>query len=94
MKYLSATISLVLVVLVTIAILFIIIPLENQLSDCQFECNHQQTKIDRMEELNDLVPALYQLLNPLQIAELKVATMQIRDEKHDSYEGRELPLIW
>lgn len=66
---------------------------EEQLSDCQFECNHLQAKLDRYEELNDYIPALNQLLPPLAMAELKVATLQFRDQRHLAYEGQELPLI-
>ena len=66
---------------------------EKQLSDCQFECNHLQTKLDWYEELNDIVPALSQIIPPLALAELKVATLQIRNMKHKAYEGEEMPLI-
>ena len=67
---------------------------EKQLDDCRFEVNHLQTKLDRYEELNDLVPALYQILPPLALAELKVITLQIRNMKHEAYQGREIPMFY
>ena len=73
--------------------LSIIIPLENQLSDCQFECNHLQTKLWRLEELNDYIPAMEQVLNSMQLAELKALAEQIRQQKYRNYEAIEMPLL-
>ena len=73
--------------------LIFIIPLEQQLEDCHFEYNHLQMKLTRLEELNNYIPAMEQILNPLQLAELKAITEMIRQEKYKAYEGRELPLI-
>ena len=67
--------------------------LERQLDDCHFEYNHLQTKLIRLEELNNYIPAMEQILNPLQLAELKAITEMIRNEKYKAYEGKEMPLI-
>ena len=90
MKYL-----LILICCIAIAaiMLILIVPLEQRLDDCHFECNHLQMKLARLEELNNYIPAMEQILNPLQLAELKVTTEMIRQKKYQEYEGRELPLI-
>lgn len=76
-----------------IVLLFIFLEQEQRLDDCHFECNHLQAKLARLEELNNYIPAMEQLLNPLQLAELKASTEIIRQKKHQEYEGREMPLI-
>lgn len=73
--------------------IFIFLSLRGQLSDCQFECNHLQTKLDRLEELGDYETALYQLLPSLGWAELRAANEQIRQQKYKSYESIEMPLL-
>ncbi len=83
----------ILVIFVAVVLLAIIIPLENQLSDCQFECNHLQAKLWRLGELNDYIPAMEQTLPPLVLAELKAVTLMIRNEKYKVYEGIEQPLL-
>ena len=83
----------ILVIFVAVILLSIIIPLENQLSDCRFECNHLQTKLWRLEELSDYIPAMEQTLPPLVLAQLKVVTLMIRNEKYKAYEGIEQPLL-
>lgn len=84
---LAATVILLMVTLYTL------LQTERQLDDCRFECNHLQSQLNRYEELNDLVPALYQTLPLLALAELKVIAIQIRNQKHEDYEGSEMPLI-
>ena len=51
-----------------------------------------QTKLWRLEELSDYVPAMEQLLPSLVLAQLKVATLMIRNEKYKAFEGIEQPL--
>ena len=87
MKYILLTIF------VAVILLAIIIPLENQLDDCRFECNHLQTKLWWLEELSDYIPAMEQILPSLVLAQLKVATLMIRNERHRVYEGVEQPLL-
>lgn len=74
-------------------IIYSLIVVENQLGDCQFECKHLQTQLNRYQELNDIIPALSQIIPSLALAQLKVATEMIRQQKHKNYEGREMPLI-
>ena len=76
-----------------ITTVLIIIPLRGQLSDCRFECNHLQTKIDRLEALSEYEPALNQLLTPLAWAQLKVANEVLKNQRHKAYEGYEMPLL-
>ena len=83
----------ILVIFVTVILLTLIIPLENQLSDCRFECNHLQTKLWRLEELNSYIPAMEQTLPPLVLAQLKVVTLMIRQKRYKAYEGIEQPLL-
>ena len=83
----------ILVIFVAVILLAIIIPLENQLNDCRFECNHLQAKLWRLEELNDYIPAMEQTLPPLVLAQLKVATLMIRNGKYKAYEAIEQPLL-
>ena len=90
MKYLLTLISFIVIAIVMPAI---IISLKNQLSDCQFECNHLQTKIDRLEELSDYIPAMKQILPSLVLAQLKAATLMIRQQKYREYERIEQPLL-
>lgn len=90
MKYI---LTLLAVIAGCIIMLLIIIPLENQLSDCQFECNHLQAKLWRLEELNDYIPAMEQALPPLILAQLKVVTLMIKNEKYKEFEKSEQPLI-
>lgn len=73
--------------------LFFIINLENQLSDCQFECNHLQTKLYRYQEFNEYIPAMEQILPSLVLAQLKVATLMIQNKRHREYERYEQPLL-
>ena len=90
MKY---TLTLISIVVIGIILLVFIIPLENQLSDCYLECNHLQAKLWRLEELNDYIPAMENILNPLQLAELKALSEQIKQKKYRNYEAIELPLL-
>ena len=83
----------ILVIFVAVVLLAIIIPLENQLSDCQFECNHLQAKLWWLEEFSDYIPAMEQLLPPLVLAQLKAATLMIRNRKYEAYAGIEQPLL-
>ena len=85
--------NIILAIFVAVVMLALIIPLENQLSDCQFECNHLQTKIDRLEALSEYEPALNQLLTPLAWAQLKVANEVLKNQRHKAYEGYEMPLL-
>jgi hypothetical protein len=83
-----------LIVIIAAAILLaLIIPLRGQLSDCRFECNHLQTKIDRLQELSDYIPAMENILNPLQLAELKTLSEMIRQQRYHEYERIEQPLL-
>ena len=66
---------------------------ERKLSDCQFEVNHLESQVFYLRELNDYMPILEQLLMPLQLAELKVLSEQIRQKKHREHERVEQPLI-
>lgn len=90
MKYILTLIS---VIIIAAVMLFNIVFLKNQLSDCRFEVNHLQAKLDRLQELNDYIPAMEQTLPPLVLAQLKVVALMIRHEKHKAYEGIEQPLI-
>lgn len=81
------------IIVISIVIVTLIIPLENQLSDCRFECNHLQTKIDRLEALGEYETALYQLMPPLAWAQLRAANEIVKQERQWKYEGRELPLL-
>ena len=83
----------ILVIFVAVILLALIIPLENRLSDCRFEINHPQTKLWWLEELSDYIPAMEQILPSLVLAQLKVATLMIRNERHRVYEGVEQPLL-
>jgi hypothetical protein len=83
----------ILVAFVAVILLAIIIPLENQLDDCRFECNHLQTQVFRLRDLSDYVPILEQLLTPLQLAKLKTLSEQIRQQKYKEHERYEQPLI-
>ena len=83
----------ILVIFVAVVLLSIIIPLENQLDDCIFECNHLQTKLYRYHEFNNYIPAMEQILPSLVLAQLKVATLMIRNEKYKAYEKIEQPLL-
>ena len=92
MKYLKY------LIIIIVAAVFIVtfskgVILERRLDDCHFECNHLQTKLIRLEELNNYIPAMEQILNPLQLAELKTITEMIRQKKYQEYKGREMPLI-
>ena len=82
----------ILVIFVAVILLAIIIPLENQLDDCRFECNHLQTKLHRCQELSDYVEILEQL-PPLVVAELRAANEIIRQARYRNYERVEQPLI-
>jgi len=73
--------------------IFVIMDLERQLDDCQFEVNHLQVRLYRLQELTDYVPAMEQLLPPLAAARLKTATEMIRQKRHREYERYEQPLI-
>ena len=90
MKYI---LTLLTVIVGCIIMLLLIIPLENQLSDCQFECNHLQTKLHRLQELSDYIPAMEQVLNSMQLAELKALTEQIRQQKYKVYESIEMSIL-
>ena len=46
-----------------------------------------------LEELNEYIPAMEQVLNSMQLAELKALTLMIRNEKYKAYEGYEQPLL-
>lgn len=72
---------------------YLLLDVEKRLADCQFECNHLQTKLDRYEELNDIVPILHQTLPPLALAELKAVNEMILQKKHRKYEAVEQALI-
>lgn len=69
-----------------------IIPLENQLSDCQFKVNHLQTKIDRLEALGEYETVLYQLMPPLAWAQLRAANEICKQKRQFEFEGCEMPL--
>ena len=89
MKYI---IAILMVGYIAISFFYIVI-LQNQLSDCIFECNHLQTKIDRLEALGEYETALYQLMPPLGWAQIRAANEQIKQERQWEYEGGELPLL-
>ena len=98
MKHLSSfsfsmSISLMAVIIMVILTLVILVKTERQLDDCRFEVNHLQTKLWRLEELNDYIPAMEQVLPPLVLAQLKVTTEIIRQKKYREYERIEQPLI-
>ena len=90
MRYILILIS---VIVIAVILFANFISLENQLSDCQFECNHLQTKLYRYQEFNDYVPAMEQILPPLVLAQLKVATLMIQNKRHRGYERYEQPLL-
>jgi hypothetical protein len=46
-----------------------------------------------LEELNDYIPAMLQIFPPEVLAQLKVATLMIRNEKYKAYEGVEQSLL-
>ena len=66
---------------------------QQQLNDYRFEINHLQTKLYRLQELSDYVPAMKQLLPPLVLAQLKTATLMIQQKKYTDFEQYEQPLI-
>ena len=87
-------------ILIVICIFFIavvtfasIIPLENRLSDCQFECNHLQTKLNQCEELSDYAIILSQILSSEAWGELRALNEELKQKRHWEYEGREQPLL-
>lgn len=82
-----------LVIVVAVILLAIIIPLENQLSDCQFECNHLQTRLNRCQELSDYAEILEQVLPPLALARLKAGNETLKQKRHWEYERYEMPLL-
>ena len=66
---------------------------QQQLDDYRFEINHLQTKLYRLQELSDYVPAMEQLLPPLVLAQMKTATLMIQQKKYKEFERHEQPLI-
>jgi len=87
--------TLSMIIVIIIMIIFILsswISAEKQLDDCRFECNHLQNKLFQLEEFNDYIPAMEQLLTPLQLARLKAVTEMIRQKKHKEYERYEQPV--
>ena len=66
---------------------------QQQLDDYRFEINHLQTKLYRLQELSDYVPAMEQLLPPEVLAQLKAATLMIQRKRWKEYERYEQPLI-
>lgn len=93
MKTLSVVITIIGIITMIGFILVSWIDTEKQLDDCRFEINHLQTKLARYEELNDIVPVLYQTLPPLALAELKTANEMILQKRHREYEAIEQALI-
>ena len=83
----------ILVAFVAVILLAIIIPLENQLDDCWFECNHLQTKLWRLQELSDYIYIMEQILTSEMLAQFKTANLMIRNERYKAYEGIEMPLL-
>jgi hypothetical protein len=83
----------ILVAFVAVILLAIIIPLENQLDDCRFECNHLQARLTQCQELSDYIPAMENILNPVQLAELKALSEMIKQEKYKDFERYEKPLL-
>jgi hypothetical protein len=81
------------VLAVAVLMLALIIPLENQLSDCRFECNHLQSKLWQLKELNDYIPAMEQTFPPLVLAQLKATALMIRQQKYREYERVEQSLL-
>jgi hypothetical protein len=67
--------------------------LQQRLNDCHFEYNHLQTKLHRLQELNNYIPAMEQILNSLQLAELKALSEQIKQQKYKNYEAIEQPIL-
>jgi hypothetical protein len=90
MKYILTLVS---IVVVGIVMLAIIIPLENQLSDCRFECNSLQTKLNQCEELSDYAIILPQILPPKAWGQLRAANEAEKQRRHWEYEGREMSLL-
>ncbi|MEA3313035.1 MAG: hypothetical protein U9Q18_01520 [Caldisericota bacterium] len=60
MRTISASICALFIALILVFwfTLWSLINCEKQLDDCRFECNHLQTRIAMLEELNDYVPAM------------------------------------
>ena len=87
---LTAVIAVIVMIILTLVFL---IDAENQLADCRFEVNDFQTRLYRLEELQDYIPAMEQLLPPLVLAQLKAATEMIKQKKCREYERYEMPLI-
>ena len=83
----------ILVMFVIVVSLAIIIPLENQLSDCQFECKNLQTRLTRCQELSNCAEALEQTLPSLAWAQVRAIKEEIKQKRHWKYEGQELPLL-
>lgn len=90
MKSLLTSIFIVAALIINI---FIITSLRTQLDDCRFEVNHLQVRLYRLQELSDYVPAMEQLLPPETLAQLKVATLMIKQKRWKEYERYEQPLI-
>jgi len=88
MKYIIAALA-----LMVISLTIFLVQTERELDDCRFECNHLQTKIDRLEALSEYEVALLQLLPPSAWADLKVANAIIIREKQWEFEGQEMPLM-
>lgn len=87
------TLILILTCVFIITALFVITRLQNQLSDCQFEVNHLQTKLYWLQELSDYVPAMEQTLPPLVLAQLKAAAEMIRQKRYKEFERYEQPML-
>ena len=76
-----------------ILISIVLFDTEKQLDDCRFEVNDLQTRLYRLEELQDYIPAMEQLLPSLALAQLKAATEMIRQKKYKNYEAIEQPIL-
>lgn len=94
MKNKSITIlTCILIVAGVIINTLIINSLRGQLSDCQFEYNHLQTRLNQCQELSDYAGILPQILPPLAWAQLRALNEEQKQKRQWKYEGKEMPLI-
>ena len=87
------TVILICIFFTIVIVFFIIVPLENQLDDCRFECKNLQTRLTRCQELSDCAEALEQILPSLAWAQVRALNEEIKQKRHWEYEGIEQPLI-
>jgi hypothetical protein len=87
-----AILTCIIVAIIIISALYIN-SLRGYLSDCRFECNSLQTKLNQCEELSDYAIILRQILPPKAWGQLRAANEAEKQRRHWAYEGREMSLL-